>query len=131
MALATLFKNVFVKTGDAPNIEALTSLALIQLVLSLVIQKWSVTNLLTGLGNFLKAPANKPYMMIFHTLFAESFIDSTYAVIISPLDNYELARSDGPSGFSVILAWLFVLGVIQISLKFLILVLSILGALWA
>jgi len=62
------------------------------LVLSLVSQKRGVANLLTGLVNFLKAPANKTHMIVFYTIFAASYIAATYAMIISLLDIYDLAR---------------------------------------
>ena len=131
VSLSTLLKNVFVKTGEAPYIEAFATVALIPLVLSLVIQKTRVTNLLTGLVNFLKAPANKTHQIVFYAIFAASFIGATIAMIISLLDNYDLARSDLPSGFAATLVWLFILGVIQIALKLLILGLALIAALWA
>ena len=131
VSLSTLLKNVFIKTGEAPYIEAFATVALIPLVLSLVIQKTRVANLLTGLVNFLKAPANKTHQIVFYTIFAASFIGATIAMIISLLDNYYLARSDLPSGFAATLVWLFILGIIQIALKLLILGLAIIAALWA
>jgi hypothetical protein len=131
VAFVTLLKNVFVKTGEAPYIEAFATVALIPLVLSLIIQKRSVANLLTGLVNFLKAPVNKTHMVVFYTIFAASYIGATYAMIISLLDNYDLARSDQPAGFAATLVWLFILGVIQIALKLLILGLALLASLWA
>jgi hypothetical protein len=90
-----------------------------------------VANLLTGLVNFLKAPANKTHQIVFYTIFAASFIGATIAMIISLLDNYNLARSDLPSGIAATLVWLFILGVIQIALKLLILGLALIAALWA
>jgi len=131
VSLTTLLKNVFIKTGEAPYIEAFATIALIPLVLSLVIQKTRVANLLTGLVNFLKSPANKTHQVVFYTIFAASFIGATIAMIISLLDNYDLARSDLPSGFAASLVWLFILGVIQIALKLLILGLALIAALWA
>jgi hypothetical protein len=131
VAFVTLLKNVFVKTGEAPYIEAFATVALIPLVLSLIIQKRSVANLLTALVNFLKAPANKTHMVVFYTIFATSYIGATYAMIISLLDNYDLARLDQPAGFAATLVWLFILGVIQIALKLLILGLAFLACLWA
>jgi hypothetical protein len=131
VSLTTLLKNVFVKTGEAPYIEAFATVALIPLVLSLVIQKTRVANLLTGLVNFLKAPANKTHQIVFYTIFAASFIGATIAMIISLLDNYNLARSDLPSGIAATLVWLFILAVIQIALKLLILGLALIAALWA
>ena len=131
MAFVTLPKHVFVKTGEAPYIEAFATVALIPLVLSLIIQKRSVANLITGLVNFLKTPANKTHMVVFYTIFATSYIGATYAMIISLLDNYDLAKSDTPSGFAATLIWKFILGVIQIALKLLILGLALLASLWA
>jgi hypothetical protein len=131
VSLLTLLKNVFIKTGEAPYIEAIATVALIPLVLSLVIQKTRVANLLTGLVNFLKAPANKTHQIVFYTIFAASFMGATIAMIASLLDNYDLARSDLPSGFAATLVWLFILGVIQIALKLLILGLALIAALWA
>ena len=131
VSLSTLLKNVFIKTGEAPYIEAFATVALIPLVLSLVIQKTRVANLLTGLVNFLKTPANKTHQIVFYTIFAASFIGATIAMIVSLLDNYYLARSDLPSGFAATLVWLFILGVIQIALKLLILGLALIAALWA
>jgi hypothetical protein len=131
VSLTTLLKNVFIKTGEAPYIEAFATVALIPLVLSLVIQKTRIAYLLTGLVNFLKAPANKTHQIVFYTIFAASFIGATFAMIISLLDNYDLARFDLPSGFAATLVWLFILGVIQIALKLLILGLALIAALWA
>jgi hypothetical protein len=90
-----------------------------------------VANLLTGLVNFLKAPANKTHQIVFYTIFTASFIGTTIAMIISLLDNYDLARADLPSGIAATLVWLFILGVIQIALKLLILGLALIAALWA
>jgi hypothetical protein len=126
-----LLKNVFVKTDEAPYIEAFATVALIPLVLFLIIQKRSVANLLTGIVNFLKAPVNKTHIVVFYTIFSAGYIGATYAMIISLLDNYDLARSDQPAGFAATLVWLFILGVIQIALRLLILGLALLAALWA
>jgi hypothetical protein len=131
VAFVTLLKNVFVKTGEAPYIEAFATVALVPLVLSLIIQQRSVANLITGLVNFLKTPANKTHMVVFYTIFATSYIGATYAMIISLLDNYDLAKSDTPSGFAATLIWKSILGVIQIALKLLILGLALLASLWA
>jgi hypothetical protein len=131
VSLTTLLKNVFIKTGEAPYIEAFATVALIPLVLSLVIQKTRVANFLTGLVNFLKAPANKTHQIVFYTIFAASFIGATISMIISLVDNYDLARSDLPNGFSATLVWLFIRGVIQIALKLLILGLALIASLWA
>ena len=131
MAFVTLPKHVFAKTGEAPYIEAFATVALIPLVLSLIIQQRSVANLITGLVNFLKTPANKTHMVVFYIIFATSYIGATYAMIISLLDNYDLAKSDTPSGFAATLIWKSILGVIQIALKLLILGLALLASLWA
>ena len=131
VGLNTLLKNVFIKTGEAPYIEAFATIALIPLVLSLIIQKAQVVKLFNTLINYLKAPANKTVMIIFYAIFAASYIGATYAMVISLLDNYDLARLDLPSGFAATLIWLFILGVIQIALKLLILGLALIAALWA
>jgi hypothetical protein len=131
VGLTTLLKNVFIKTGEAPYIEAFATVALIPLVLSLIIQKAQVVKLFNTLINYLKAPTNKTTMIVFYTIFAASYIGTTYAMIISLLDNYDLARSDLPGGLAPTLIWLFILGVIQIALKLLILGLALIAALWA
>ena len=56
-----VIKNVFVKTGEAPYVESFATVALIPLILSLIVQKTQVANLLTGLVNFLKTPSNKTH----------------------------------------------------------------------
>jgi hypothetical protein len=127
----TFLKNVFVKTRDAPCIGAFDTVALVPLMLSLVIQKRSVANLLIGLVNFLKATAKKIYMIVFYLIFATSRIGATYAMNISLYDKCDAVRSDKPSGFSATLVWLSILGVIQIALKLLNLDLALLAALWA
>jgi len=126
-----VIKNVFVKTGEAPYVEAFATVALIPMVLALIVQKTQVANLLTGLVNFLKAPANKTHQVVFYTASATIYLLALIGMVRSLLDNYDLAASDLPSGVSQSLIWLVVLGVIQIALKLLILGLGILACLWA
>jgi hypothetical protein len=124
-------KNVFVKTGEAPYVEAFATVALLPLVLALFVQKTQVANLLTGLVNFLKAPANKTHQVVFYTASATIYLLALITMVRSLLDNYDLAASDLPSGVTQSLIWLVVLGVIQIALKLLILGLGLLACLWA
>jgi hypothetical protein len=126
-----VIKNVFVKTGEAPYVEAFATVALIPMVLALIVQKTQVANLLTGLVNFLKAPANKTHQVVFYTASATIYLFALITMVRSLLDNYDLAASDLPSGVSQSLIWLVVLGVIQIALKLLILGLGLLASLWA
>jgi hypothetical protein len=126
-----VIKNVFVKTGEAPYVEAFATVALIPMVLALIVQKTQVANLLTGLVNFLKTPANKIHQVVFYTASATIYLLVLIGMVRSLLDNYELAASDLPSGFSQSLIWLVVLGVIQIALKLLILGFGLLASLWA
>jgi len=126
-----VIKNVFVKTGEAPYVEAFATVALIPMVLALIVQKTQVANLLTGLVNFLKAPANKTHQVVFYTASATIYLLALIGMVRSLLDNYDLAASDLPSGISQSLIWLVVLGVIQIALKLLILGLGLLALLWA
>lgn len=126
-----VIKNVFVKTGEAPYVEAFATIALIPMVLALIVQKTQVANLLTGLVNFLKAPANKTHQVVFYAASATSYLLALIGMVRSLLDNYDLAASDLPSGVSQSLIWLVVLGVIQIALKLLILGLGLLASLWA
>ena len=126
-----VIKNVFVKTGEAPYVEAFATVALIPMVLALIVQKTQVANLLTGLVNFLKAPANKTHQVVFYTSSATIYLLALIGMVRSLLDNYDLATSDLPSGFSQSLICLVVLGVIQIALKLLILGLGLLASLWA
>jgi len=130
VSFVTLLKNVFVRTSTAPFIEAFATLALIPLVLSLIIQKTRVANLLTGLVNFLKAPTNQTQRAVFYVIGAGSYIGATYAMVISLLDNYDLTSADG-GGFKVSYIYLIALGVIQIALKLLILGIALLAGLWA
>jgi len=126
-----VIKNVFIKTGEAPFVEAFATIALIPMVLALIVQKTRIANLLTGLVNFLKAPANKTHQVVFYASFAAFYLLSLIAMVRSLLDNYDLAASDLPSGVSQSLIWLVILGVIQIALKLLILGLGLLASLWA
>jgi hypothetical protein len=131
VAIATLLKNVFVKTGEAPYVEAFATIALIPMVLALIVQKTRIANLLTGLVNFLKAPANKTHQVVFYASSVTIYLLALIAMVRSLLDNYDLAASDLPSGISQSLIWLVVLGAIQIALKLLILWLGLLASLWA
>ena len=131
VAIATLLKNVFVKTGEAPYVEAFATVALIPLVLAIIVQKTRIANLLTGLLNFLKAPANKIHQVVFYSISAAAYLLSLIIMARSLLDNYELASAELPGGFQQSLIWLILLGVIQIALKLLILGLGLLASLWA
>ena len=131
VGFAQVIKNVFVKTGEAPYVEAFATFALIPMVLALIVQKTQVANLLTGLVNFLKAPSNKTHQVVFYTASATIYLLALIGMVRSLLDNYDLAASDLPSGVSQSLIWLVVLGVIQIALKLLILGLGLLACLWA
>jgi len=126
-----VIKNVFVKTGEAPYVEAFATIALIPMVLVLIVQKTRIANLLTGLVNFLKAPANKTHQVVFYASSVAFYLLALIAMVRSLLDNYDLAASDLPSGISQSLIWLVVLGVVQIALKLLILGLGLLASLWA
>ena len=126
-----VIKNVFIKTGEAPYVEAFATIALIPMVLALIVQKTRIANLLTGLVNFLKAPANKTHQVVFYASSAAFYLLALITMVRSLLDNYDLAASDLPSGVSQSLIWLVVLGVIQIALKLLILGLGLLASLWA
>ena len=131
VGFAQVIKNVFVKTGEAPYVEAFATVALIPMVLALIVQKTQVANLLTGLVNFLKAPANKTHQVVFYTASATIYLLALIGMVRSLLDDYDLTSSDLPSGVSQSLIWLVVLGVIQIALKLLILGLGLLASLWA
>jgi hypothetical protein len=131
VSFVTLLKNVFVRTNTAPYIEAFATLALIPLVLSLIIQKTRVANLLTGLVNFLKAPTNQTQRAVFYVIGAVSYLAATYSMVISLLNNYDLASADSGGGFEVKYIYLIALGVIQIALKLLILGIALLAGLWA
>ena len=131
VGFAQVIKNVFVKTGEAPYVEAFATVALIPMVLALIVQKTQVANLLTGLVNFLKAPSNKTHQVVFYTASATIYLLALIGMVRSLLDNYDLAASDLPSGVSQSLIWLVVLGVTQIALKLLILGFGLLACLWA
>jgi hypothetical protein len=131
VAVATLFKNVFIKTGEAPYVEAFATIALIPLILALIAQKTRIANLLTGLVNFLKTPANKIHQIVFYSISTSAYLLSLITMTRSLLDNYDLASAELPGGFQQSLIWLVVLGVIQIALKLLILGLGLLVSLWA
>jgi len=131
VAIATLLKNVFIKTGEAPYVEAFATVALIPLVLAIIVQKTRIANLLTGLLNFLKAPINKIHQVIFYSISASAYLVSLIVMTRSLLDNYNLASAELPDGFQQSLIWLILLGVIQIALKLLILGLGLLASLWA
>jgi len=131
VAIATLLKNVFIKTGEAPYVEAFATVALIPLVLAIIVQKTRIANLLTGLLNFLKAPANKIHQVVFYSISAAAYLLSLIVMARSLLDNYDLASTELPDGFQQSLIWLILLGVIQIALKLLILGLGLLASLWA
>ena len=131
VSFLTLLKNVFVRTNTAPFIEAFATLALIPLVLSLIIQKTRVANLLTGLVNFLKAPTNQSQRVVFYVIGALSYFGATYTMVNSLLDNYDLATADSGGGFKTAYIYLILLGAIQIALKLLILGIALLAGLWA
>ena len=131
VGFAQVVKNVFIKTGEAPYVESFATIALIPMVLALIVQKTQVANLLTGLVNFLKAPANKTHKVVFYTASTTIYLLALIGMVRSLLDNYDLAASDLPSGVSQSSIWLVVLGVIQIALKLLILGLGLLACLWA
>jgi len=131
VSFLTLLKNVFIRTNTAPFIEAFATLALIPLVLSLIIQKTRVANLLTGLVNFLKAPTNQTQRVVFYVIGALSYFGATYTMVNSLLDNYDLATADSGGGFKTAYIYLIILGAIQIALKLLILGIALLAGLWA
>jgi hypothetical protein len=131
VAIATLLKNVFIKTGEAPYVEAIATVALIPLVLAIIVQKTRIANLLTGLLNFLKAPANKIHQVVFYSISSAAYLFSLIVMARSLLDNYDLASAELPGGFQQSLIWLILLGVVQIALKLLILGLGLLASLWA
>jgi len=131
VSFLTLLKNVFVRTNTAPFIEAFATLALIPLVLSIIIQKTRVANLLTGLVNFLKAPTNQTQRVVFYVIGALSYFGATYTMVNSLLDNYDLATADSGGGFKTAYIYLIILGAIQIALKLLILGIALLAGLWA
>jgi hypothetical protein len=131
VAIATLLKNVFIKTGEAPYVEAFATVALIPLLLAIIVQKTRIANLLTGLLNFLKAPANKIHQVVFYSVSAVAYLLSLIVMARSLLNNYDLTAAELPGGFQLSLIWLVLFGVIQIALKLLILGLGLLASLWA
>ena len=131
VGFSQVIKNVFVKTGDAPYVETFATVALIPMVLALIVQKTQVANLLTGLVNFLKAPANKTHQVVYYSASATIYLLALIGMVISLLDNYDLTASDLQSGVTQSLIWLVILGIIQIALKLLILGLGLLASLWA
>jgi hypothetical protein len=112
-------------------VEAFATIALVPLIVALIIQKTRIANLLTGLVNFLKAPANKLHQVVFYSISATAYLLSLIALARSLLDNYNLASAELPGGLQQSLIWLIVLGIIQIALKLLILGLGLLASLWA
>ena len=131
VSFTKLLQNVFIKTGEAPYVEAFATIALAPLFLAIVLQKTRIANLLTGLVNFLKAPVNKINKIVFYSISAVVYLISQILMTLTLIDNYELASADLPGGFQQSLIWLIVLGVFQIALKLLILVLGLLASLWA
>jgi hypothetical protein len=131
VSFVTLLKNVFVRTNSAPYIEAFATVALIPLVLSLIIQKSRVANLLTALVNFLKSPSNSTHKAVFYAIGGVSYIATSFVMIRSLLDNYDLARTGAGNSFKLTYLFLIILGVIGIALKLLILGLALLAGLWA
>jgi len=131
VSFTQLLQNVFVKTGEAPYVEAFATIAQAPLVLAIILQKTRIANLLTGLVNFLKSPSNKTHQVVFYSISVAAYLVSTVVMIRSLLDHYELASSDLPGGFEQSLIWLIFLGVIQIALKLLILGLGLIASLWA
>ena len=127
----TLLKNVFIKTNTAPFIEAFATIALIPLILSLIIQKSRVANLLTALVNFLKSPSNSTHKVVFYTISGVSYLATLFLAGRSLLDNFDLAQTGAGTSFKLTYLFLIVLGVIGIALKLLILGLALLAALWA
>jgi hypothetical protein len=127
----TLLKNVFIKTNTAPYIEAFATIALIPLVLSLIIQKSRVANLLTALVNFLKSPSNSTHRVVFYTIGGVSYLATLFLAGRSLLDNYDLAQTGAGTSFKLTYLFLIILGIIGIALKLLILGLALLAGLWA
>jgi hypothetical protein len=131
VSFVTLLKNVFVRTNSAPYIEAFATIALIPLVLSLIIQKSRVANLLTALVNFLKSSSNSTHKAVFYAIGGVSYIATAFVMARSLLDNYDLARTGAGNSFKLTYLFLIILGVIGIALKLLILGLALLAGLWA
>ena len=131
VSFVTLLKNVFVRTNSAPYIEAFATIALIPLVLSLIIQKSRVANLLTALVNFIKSPSNQAHKAVFYAIGGVSYIATAFVMVRSLLDNYDLAKTGAGNSFKLTYLFLIILGVIGIALKLLILDLALLAGLWA
>ena len=131
VSFVTLLKNVFIKTNTAPYIEAFATIALIPLVLSLIIQKSRVANLLTALVNFLKSPSNATHRVVFYTIGGVSYLATLFLTGRSLLDNYNLAQTGAGTSFKLTYLFLIILGIIGIALKLLILGLALLAGLWA
>jgi hypothetical protein len=131
VSFITLLKNVFIKTNTAPFIEAFATIALIPLILSLIIQKSRVANLLTALVNFLKSPSNSTHKVVFYSISGVSYLATLFLTGRSLLDNYDLAQTGAGTSFKLTYLFLIILGVIGIALKLLILGLALLAALWA
>ena len=131
VSFVTLLKNVFVRTNSAPYIEALATIALIPLVLSIIIQKSRIANLLTALVNFLKSPSNSTHKAVFYTIGGVSYLATAFVMIRSLLDNYDLAKTGAGNSFKLTYLFLIILGVVGIALKLLILGLALLAGLWA
>lgn len=131
VSFVTLLKNVFIKTNTAPYIEAFATIALIPLLLSLIIQKSRVANLLTALVNFLKSPSNSTHRVVFYTISGVSYLATFFLAGRSLLDNYDLAQTGAGTSFKLTYLFLVILGVIGIALKLLILGLALLAGLWA
>jgi len=131
VSFVTLLKNVFIKTNTAPYIEAFATIALIPLVLSLIIQKSRVANLLTALVNFLKSPSNSTHKVVFYTIGGVSYLATLFLAGRSLLDNYDLAQTGAGTSFKLTYLFLIILGIIGIALKLLILGLALLAGLWA
>ena len=131
VSFVTLLKNVFIKTNTAPYIEAFATIALVPLVLSLIIQKSRVANLLTALVNFLKSPSNATHRVVFYTIGGVSYLATLFLAGRSLLDNYDLAQTGAGTSFKLTYLFLIILGIIGIALKLLILGLALLAGLWA
>ena len=131
VTFVTLLKNVFIKTNTAPYIEAFATIALIPLILSLIIQKSRVANLLTALVNFLKSPSNSTHKVVFYAIGGVSYLATLFLAGRSLLDSYDLAQTGAGTSFKLTYLFLVILGVIGIALKLLILGLALLAGLWA
>jgi hypothetical protein len=90
-----------------------------------------VANFLTALINFLRQSANRNHRIGFQFVSAVAYVSSTYIMVKTLIDYYNVSKGDMDSGFSSSLVWLLVLGVISIALKLLILTLGLIAILWA